>query len=245
MPCLRAWAQLMVLALLAAPLALAEPAGALAAATTASSAAGGRSVWRKLSTRKAVHEGCSVGRVADYAIKRDYLTHLADPQPATCTSGFALVPIVRAIGEEGQLVQFNSLRDYVEWRMDLEKRYVYIHTAISIRTRTHTHAHTRALTRMYARTRAHTHKHTHAHQDVHGPSRVAAVPARPERGQSGDRTWPRRCAERRDPVCYSRALQCVTLAHARDEGGRRRRAANANAPRPGHFLQSTLCDFME
>jgi hypothetical protein len=240
----------MVWALLAASLALAEPAGALAAATTASSASGGRTVWRKVSTWKAVHEGCSGGGVAEYAIKRDYLTHLADPQPATCTSGFALVPIVRAIGEEGQLVQFNSLRDYVEWRMDLEKRYV--HTSIfyaRTRTRTHTHTHARMHARTHARTharaRAHTHKHTHAHQDVHGPRRVAAVPARPERGQSGDRTWPRRCPERRDPVCYSRALQCVTLAHARDEGGRRRRAANANAPRPGHFLQSTLCDFME
>ena len=147
-PCSCLRAQVMVWALLAhdTSLTLAEPAGVLAAATTASSA-GGRTVWRKVST-------CSGGGVADYAIKRDYLTHLANPQPATCTSGFALVPIVRAIGEEGQLMQFNSLRDYVEWRMDLEKRY----TSISIRTRTHTHALTHAHT--HARARTHTHTHT-------------------------------------------------------------------------------------
>jgi hypothetical protein len=147
-PCSCLRAQVMVWALLAhdTSLTLAEPAGVLAAATTASSA-GGRTVWRKVST-------CSGGGVADYAIKRDYFTHLANPQPATCTSGFALVPIVRAIGEEGQLMQFNSLRDYVEWRMDLEKRY----TSISIRTRTHTHALTHAHT--HARARTHTHTHT-------------------------------------------------------------------------------------
>ena len=118
-------AAVVVSALLAHALALAGSAGtAVASAQEPSGAVDGRTVWRKVSTWKAVHEVCSdtTGGVADCDIKRDYLAHLADPRPATCTSGFAWVPIVRGVGEQGQLVQFQSLRDYVQWRMDLEKR---------------------------------------------------------------------------------------------------------------------------
>lgn len=79
--------------------------------------------WRKASTWRAVHSLCDGSlEPAEWERSKSYLEHLGDPAPAPCTSGYGNVPIVRAVGDEGQLVQFTRLRDYVEWRMDLEKK---------------------------------------------------------------------------------------------------------------------------
>ena len=88
-----------------------------------SAVASGQRRWRKVSMWKAVHEMCSGAfDLADHECKKDYWAHLGDPSPAPYTSAFGRIPIVQAMNADGELVQFNSLRTYFEWRTDLEKK---------------------------------------------------------------------------------------------------------------------------
>ena len=92
--------------------------------TAAPGAPGGRrEQWPKVSMWRAVHELCSGALdLAEHDCKKGYWAHLGDPSPAPCTSAFGKVPVVRAMDEEGRLLQFASLRDFFEWRTDLEKK---------------------------------------------------------------------------------------------------------------------------
>jgi len=92
--------------------------------TAAPGAPGGlREQWPKVSLWRAVHELCSGALdLPEHDCKKGYWAHLGDPRPAPCTSAFGRVPVVRAMDEEGRLLQFASLRDFVEWRTDLEKK---------------------------------------------------------------------------------------------------------------------------
>ncbi|MGB1599780.1 MAG: hypothetical protein ACPIOQ_43930, partial [Promethearchaeia archaeon] len=60
--------------------------------------------WRKASMWRAVHSLCDGSlEPAEWERSKSYLEHLGDPAPAPCTSGYGNVPIVRAVGDEGQL----------------------------------------------------------------------------------------------------------------------------------------------